>query len=207
MMTIKNEDLVKEINPLQNFTDALKKKPRHHYPSIQDDEFTTPWPIYYKIERETRIRFELDPFATQKNAKCPYYFTMQENAFAIDWLLPNNKIPTGVFVNHPHRYHELTVKTITNQYLKWAFPVAMILPSNCERTTYYDYYIERFRIGAKTDYDIYPKFIRTFPLKGSIQFLKNGHKSKEASRNAYKVIQWLKNFNNSPQINIMEYFK
>ena len=209
MMIIKNDDLSvdQEINPLQNFTDTLKKKPRHHYPSIQDDEFTTPWEIYYKVERETRVRFELDPFATDKNAKCPYYFTIKENAFAIDWLLPNNKIPAGVFVNHPHRYHELTIKTITNQYVKWGFPVVMIIPSNCERTIYYDYYIERFRIGAKPDYDNYPKLIMTFPLKGSIQFLKDGHKSKEASRNAYKVVHWLKKTDSLFNIKLMEYFR
>ena len=209
MMELQTNNHIDKTNfgELKEVDDSLKKRPRHYSKSIQDNEFETPWELYFKLERETRVRFELDPFATQKNAKCSFYFTKETNAFATDWLLPNNHIPTGVFVNHPHQYHELAIKTVTTQYIKWGFPVVMIIPSNTERTTYYDYYIERFRIGAKIDYDKYPKVIKTFPIKGAIKFLKDGKKTNDSSRNAYKVIHWQKKIDCLPNIDLMEYFR
>ena len=208
-MTIQNNKTINDIDfgGLKRIDDTLHAQPRHKTPSVLDDDLETPWSVYYKIERETRVFFELDPFASDQNAKCSYHFTKQTNAFATEWVLPDGRIPKGVFVNHPHSEHKRTLETITRQYITYGFPIVDLCPVAVQGTTYWDYYVERFKIGSKPEYEKYQKFIKVFPYLGSIKFQKNGINTDYNSRNRYCIIQWLRKVDCVPNINIRKYFK
>jgi site-specific DNA-methyltransferase (adenine-specific) len=52
------------------------------YSSVSD-EWPTPRDFFAKLNR--RYRFTLDPCATPDNAKCPLYFTKEQDGLAQDW--------------------------------------------------------------------------------------------------------------------------
>ena len=51
--------------------------------SSRSNEWPTPQDFYDKLNAE--FSFTLDPCATHENAKCPAYFTQQQNGLAQDW--------------------------------------------------------------------------------------------------------------------------
>jgi phage N-6-adenine-methyltransferase len=51
--------------------------------SSATDEWPTPQAFFNKLNR--RYRFTLDPCATPENAKCPLYFTKEQDGLAQDW--------------------------------------------------------------------------------------------------------------------------
>jgi site-specific DNA-methyltransferase (adenine-specific) len=51
--------------------------------SSATDEWPTPQAFFDKLDR--RYRFTLDPCATPENAKCPLYFTKEQDGLLQDW--------------------------------------------------------------------------------------------------------------------------
>jgi phage N-6-adenine-methyltransferase len=51
--------------------------------SSATDEWSTPQAIFAQLDR--RYRFTLDPCATSDNAKCPIYFTREQDGLKQDW--------------------------------------------------------------------------------------------------------------------------
>jgi phage N-6-adenine-methyltransferase len=51
--------------------------------SSATDEWSTPQAFFDKLDR--RYHFTLDPCATPENAKCPIYFTREQNGLEQDW--------------------------------------------------------------------------------------------------------------------------
>jgi phage N-6-adenine-methyltransferase len=51
--------------------------------SSRSDEWPTPRSFFDQLHRE--FQFTLDPCATQVNAKCPSFFTKEQNGLARDW--------------------------------------------------------------------------------------------------------------------------
>jgi phage N-6-adenine-methyltransferase len=51
--------------------------------SSATDEWSTPQALFAQLDR--RYRFTLDPCATSDNAKCPLYFTREQDGLKQDW--------------------------------------------------------------------------------------------------------------------------
>ena len=62
--------------------------------SSTSEEWPTPQPLFAKLNR--RYGFTLDPCATPENAKCPLYFTKEQDGLRQDWGTHR------VFVNPPY---------------------------------------------------------------------------------------------------------
>ena len=62
--------------------------------SNRTDEWGTPRALFAALD--TEFHFTLDACATPDNAKCPYFFTMEQNGLLQDWG------GFTVFVNPPY---------------------------------------------------------------------------------------------------------
>lgn len=181
---------------LKMVDDTSGKAPRHTYPSSTDDEFETPDDLFYDIVDKVRKLGEdapeLDPFTNGKNSKCIYSKTIDDDVYNNDLLLPGDKVPSGIWSNHPHTLHKESVELMHNQHKKFGFTIIMIIPSNTRRTKYWNEFIEPYRIGGDPEFQGTRKHIINWPIKGTIRFLQDGKPSKESSRNAYEVLVWMK---------------
>ncbi len=63
--------------------------------SSATDEWPTPQDFFDRVNSELGP-FELDPCATAENAKCPRFFTKEDNGLARDWA------PARVWMNPPY---------------------------------------------------------------------------------------------------------
>ena len=184
------------------------KIPKHKTPSSKNNEFETPKEIYNDIMNKINnlhfvklsniIKPELDPFTNsnrgdgKSNSKCKNYFTLDNDAFVVDWVVKGK--PVDIWVNHPHQpsgTHERVIEKIVEQYEKWNVNIVMIIPSNCRRTKYWHKYIEPhiFRDLLIPDKK---KFIYNFPYHKTIRFNESGKPSSDTSRNAYEIVFWVK---------------
>jgi hypothetical protein len=173
-----------------------KKAPRHMKPSSTDNEFETPEDLFYDIvSRVTSLGEsppELDPFTNGSNSKCIHHLTIKDDVYNNDLLLPGDKVPTGIWSNHPHTLHKESIELMHHQHKKFGFTITMIIPSNCRRTKYWHEFIEPFRVGGDPVFKDTKNHIYNWPIKGSIRFLQDGKPSKDSSRNSYEVLVWMK---------------
>ncbi len=179
--------------------DNTKKLARHMYPSSTEFEFETPEELFYKIVADVvslgESAPELDPFTSidsngRTNSKCVNSLTIHDDVYNNDLLLPDGKVPSGIWSNHAHTLHRETIELMSNQHKKFGFTIIMIIPSNCRRTKYWNEFIEPFRFGGDPQFIQVKKHIRNWPIPGTIRFLQNGKPSKDSSRNAYEVLVW-----------------
>ena len=118
-----------------------------HY-SSKTNEWATPQKTFDELNAE--FNFTLDPCATDENAKCDKYFTIEDDGLIQDW---SNEI---VFMNPPYgREIKHWVRKAYEESLKGATVVCLI-PSRTDTTYWHDYIF-----GKATD-------IRF--LKGRIKF-------------------------------------
>ena len=61
--------------------------------SSRSEEWATPQKLYDQLHQE--FCFTLDPSATDENAKCPRYFTIEDNGLVQDWSTDPLSIPPG----------------------------------------------------------------------------------------------------------------
>lgn len=116
--------------------------------SSKSNEWTTPQYLFDELNEE--FNFTLDPCATDENAKCSKYFTIEDDGLSKDW---SNDV---VFMNPPYgREIKKWIKKAYEESLNGATVVCLI-PARTDTTYWHDF------IFDKTD-DI--KF-----LKGRLKF-------------------------------------
>ena len=101
-----------------------------HY-SSKTNEWSTPQDFFDELDKE--FNFTLDPCATDGNAKCDKYFTVDDDGLVQDW---SNDI---VFMNPPYgREIKHWIKKAYEESLNGATVVCLI-PSRTDTTYWHDY--------------------------------------------------------------------
>lgn len=101
-----------------------------HY-SSKTNEWATPQYLFDELDRD--FNFTLDPCATEENAECDKYFTIEDDGLIQDW---SNDI---VFMNPPYgRYIKHWIKKAYESYLQGATVVCLI-PARTDTTYWHDY--------------------------------------------------------------------
>ena len=99
--------------------------------SSKTDLWATPQDLYDKLERS--FHFTLDPCATQDNAKCPMFYTKEEDGLAQSWYRHR------VFMNPPYgREIGKWVAKAFNESRKGAV-VVCLLPARTDTRWWQDY--------------------------------------------------------------------
>lgn len=101
-----------------------------HY-SSKSNEWATPLYLFDELDRD--FNFTLDPCATDENAKCDKYFTIEDDGLIQDW---SNEI---VFMNPPYgRGIKHWIKKAYESHLQGATVVCLI-PARTDTTYWHDY--------------------------------------------------------------------
>ena len=99
--------------------------------SSENEVWATPQDFYDKLHAE--FNFTLDPCTNGENAKCPTYFTAEDDGLAQDWA------PHTVFMNPPYgRKINDWLEKAYQESLKGATVVALI-PARTETRYWHDY--------------------------------------------------------------------
>ena len=101
-----------------------------HY-SSKSNEWATPQNLFDELNEE--FNFTLDPCATDKNAKCSKYFTIEDDGLSKDW---SNDV---VFMNPPYgREIKKWIKKAYEESLNGATVVCLI-PARTDTTYWHDF--------------------------------------------------------------------
>nr|DAL75075.1 MAG TPA: DNA N-6-adenine-methyltransferase [Caudoviricetes sp.] len=101
-----------------------------HY-SSKSNEWATPQNLFDKLNEE--FNFTLDPCATDENAKCSKYFTIEDDGLSKDW---SNDV---VFMNPPYgREIKKWIKKAYEESLNGATVVCLI-PARTDTTYWHDF--------------------------------------------------------------------
>lgn len=101
--------------------------------SSKTDLWSTPQDFYNKLNEE--FNFNLDPCATDENAKCKLYFTVNDDGLTQNWQ------GHTVFCNPPYgRVLKEWVKKCHDESLKPNTKVVMLIPARTD-TIYFHKYI------------------------------------------------------------------
>ena len=99
--------------------------------SSKSNEWTTPQYLFNELNDD--FNFTLDPCATDKNAKCSKYFTIEDDGLSKDW---SNDV---VFMNPPYgREIKKWIKKAYEESLNGATVVCLI-PARTDTTYWHDY--------------------------------------------------------------------
>lgn len=171
--------------------------PRHKMKRSVDDEFDTEERIYYPLIQHWDIIPELDVFSGEhmegdtlkSNSKCIYSFTIRENAFETEWLLPDGSKPTGIWWNDPHSLHKETLERSLNQWLKHDLDILGIIPGNTVRPPFFYNNVLRY---LHRGIEIEPVIDYANPSEngGYMRFEKRGKPTEHISVNGYLAIRY-----------------
>lgn len=101
-----------------------------HY-SSKSNEWATPQNLFDELNDE--FNFTLDPCATDENAKCSKYFTIEDDGLSKDW---SNDV---VFMNPPYgREIKKWIKKAYEESLNGATVVCLI-PARTDTTYWHDF--------------------------------------------------------------------
>jgi len=101
-----------------------------HY-SSKSNEWATPQNLFDELNDE--FKFTLDPCATDENAKCSKYFTIEDDGLSKDW---SNEV---VFMNPPYgREIKKWIKKAYEESLNGATVVCLI-PARTDTTYWHDF--------------------------------------------------------------------
>lgn len=101
-----------------------------HY-SSKSNEWATPQNLFDELNKE--FNFTLDPCATDENAKCSKYFTIEDDGLSKDW---SNNV---VFMNPPYgREIKRWIKKAYEESLNGATVVCLI-PARTDTTYWHDF--------------------------------------------------------------------
>lgn len=126
-------------------------------------EWETPQDLYNQLDKE--FSFILDPCATRENAKCPVYFTVEDDGLKQDWHEYGR-----VFMNPPYgREIGKWVRKAYEESLKGA-TVVCLLPSRTDTAWFQDYCMKgelrfirgRLKFGGSTNSAPFPSMIVVF---------------------------------------------
>ena len=99
------------------------------------DEWATPQKTFDELNAE--FNFTLDPCATKENAKCPKFYTREENGLEKSW---NNE---NVFVNPPYSQIKDWVKKASESV---GGIVVMLIPARTDTRYFHDYIYHKAEI-------------------------------------------------------------
>ena len=94
-------------NPYCESLTALRNAPSHYLKEV-GDQWRTPDPLFWGINAMFGPLM-LDLFADDSNAKCPVWYTAEDNALTQDWSEMLSSIGGAAFGNPPYsrsQYHE-----------------------------------------------------------------------------------------------------
>lgn len=89
------------------------------------DEYGTPWSLVRWLERELGFGFELDPAATERNAKAPIFHTKENSGLAHQWF-------GTVFCNPPFSAVEAWIRKGLEEAGDHRAFIAMVVPVRTE---------------------------------------------------------------------------
>lgn len=105
-----------------------------HY-SSKSNEWATPQNLFDELNDE--FNFTLDPCATDENAKCSKYFTIEDDGLSKDW---SNDV---VFMNPPYgREIKKWIKKAYEESLNGATVVCLI-PARTDTTYWHDFIFDK----------------------------------------------------------------
>lgn len=105
-----------------------------HY-SSKSNEWATPQNLFDELNEE--FNFTLDPCATDENAKCSKYFTIEDDGLSKDW---SNDV---VFMNPPYgREIKKWIKKAYEESLNGATVVCLI-PARTDTTYWHDFIFDK----------------------------------------------------------------
>ncbi|MDS0981102.1 phage N-6-adenine-methyltransferase [Staphylococcus hominis] len=105
-----------------------------HY-SSKSNEWATPQNLFDELNKE--FNFTLDPCATDENAKCSKYFTIEDDGLSKDW---SNDV---VFMNPPYgREIKKWIKKAYEESLNGATVVCLI-PARTDTTYWHDFIFDK----------------------------------------------------------------
>lgn len=103
--------------------------------SSKTDEWATPQAFFDELNKE--FNFTLDPCATHENAKCPRYFTKEENGLLQSWK------GERVFCNPPYgKQIGEWVKKCAEEAEAGAL-VVMLIPARTDTKYFHDYIYQK----------------------------------------------------------------
>ncbi|MDU0422519.1 DNA N-6-adenine-methyltransferase [Staphylococcus haemolyticus] len=103
--------------------------------SSKSNEWTTPQYLFDELNDE--FNFTLDPCATDENAKCSKYFTIEDDGLSKDW---SNDV---VFMNPPYgREIKKWIKKAYEESLNGATVVCLI-PARTDTTYWHDFIFDK----------------------------------------------------------------
>lgn len=103
--------------------------------SSKSNEWTTPQYLFDELDDE--FKFTLDPCATDENAKCSKYFTIEDDGLSKDW---SNDV---VFMNPPYgREIKKWIKKAYEESLSGATVVCLI-PARTDTTYWHDFIFDK----------------------------------------------------------------
>lgn len=182
---------------LKQKDNTSKSIPRHKMKSAVDDEYETPDELYYSLTSHYDIVCELDVFANEwyenevmkTNSKCLDYFTIEDNALEVEWLLPDGKKPTGIWWNDPSTLHKECLVKSEQQWLRHDLDILGMLPANTVRPPYFYNHVQRYNNKGLI---IEPLINWNNPTVdgGYINFKKRGKDTEFSSRNGYIIIRY-----------------
>lgn len=106
--------------------------------SSNSNEWATPQAFYDELNAE--FHFDLDPCATESNAKCDKFYTIEDDGLAKDWR------GARVFCNPPYgRELPRWVKKCYDESRKPNTLVVMLIPARTDTAYFHDYIYHKAR--------------------------------------------------------------
>ena len=128
-------------------------------------DWETPQELFDNLNNE--FDFELDAFASDKNAKCKHFFTEQDDALQQDWTEYKS-----IFINPPYtsKVQDEVLKKINDTISSnWRGVIVLLIPARTDTKRWHDYIFNkaddiRFIKGRlRFEIDGVPRGSSTFP--------------------------------------------
>ena len=144
---------------------------------FDEDSYETDPKLIERLQKQYRLRFELDAAANDCNTKCSNFLF---DALHQEWTSFGECV--DVWCNPPHTLNEDFIKRADVQHKKHNINICMIVPTNCQSMPTWHKLIENETTVITENH----------PILKRPKFFKGGRKTKHPSRNAERVIIWRK---------------
>lgn len=138
-------------------------------------DWETPQELFDNLNNE--FDFELDAFASDKNAKCKHFFTERDDSFQKDWTKYKS-----IFINPPYtsKVQDEVLKKINDTISSnWRGVIVLLIPARTDTKRWHDYIFNkaddiRFIKGRlRFEVDGIPRGSSTFPSAVIVYDLRN----------------------------------
>lgn len=144
-------------------------------------DWETPQEFFDNLNNE--FDFELDAFASDKNAKCKHFFTERDDSFQQDWTKYKS-----IFINPPYtsKVQDEVLKKINDTISSnWRGVIVLLIPARTDTKRWHDYIFNkaddiRFIKGRlRFEVDGIPRGSSTFPSAVIVYDLRNKEEEAE----------------------------